>query len=72
MRAVSIKGKKLYAVPWLEDGECTGCVFHEGPSVDCPNNKDHKCDDGGVMTGQIYIARTQKAVAKYVAERMDK
>ena len=69
MRPTTVKGKRLYEVTWLVDGECDGCCFHRGDDS-CPNSHDERCDAGGPMEGKIYIPRTKKGIADYVEARL--
>lgn len=59
-------------VPWIKDGDCSGCSF-DGPG--CLNSNVSKftglCDDSQEFSGMIFIPNTKEALAEYVAKRLE-
>jgi hypothetical protein len=55
-----------------EEATCDGCAFQEIKYDECPNGYSnsplrHQCDDDN----RIYIPRTKKALAEWVAWKLD-
>ena len=75
MTPITFLGKRYYIVhngDSEDEANCGGCVFEQEDSSDCPNGRAEQelqtlCNDNN----RIYIHRTKKAVAEWVAWKMD-
>lgn len=64
---IKINGEWYRPMPWMEDGECTGCAFdREG----CINDSEHgnPCDDGNEFSGMVLIPNNKAAYEEYVVK----
>lgn len=76
MTPITFLGKRYYIAhnhkAENDPSHCGGCVFENKPANECPNNYlntplNSQCD----ANDRIYIHRTKKAVAEWVAWKLD-
>jgi len=74
MRAkIRIDTKYYKPVPWLVEGDCTGCIFQK--EWQCPNRAgtplEGACGEGREFDKHVFIPATKVGLADYIALKLN-